>query len=202
LTADHKAFREDLTMKRIVTLAAATLVLAGAPTALAQAASPWLHIRVEESRGKAQKVSVNLPMSIVHAALEAAPEKVIRKGRIHLRGHHDEGDLDVADFRRIWAEIKKTGDTDFVTVEEEDETVSVAKKGDRVQVRVDKRDGSEQVRIDLPTSVVDAFFSAEGEEVDLKAAMTEIAKLRGDVVRVTDRDTSVRIWIDDQGSQR
>lgn len=188
-------------MKRTLTLAAAALILAGAPAALAETASPWLHIRVEESKGKQSKVSVNLPMAIVHAALEAAPEKVIRKGRIHLRDH-GEGDVDIDDFRRIWAELKKAGDTDLVTVEEEDETVSVAKKGDRVLVRVDKKDGSEQVRIDLPTTVVDAFFAAPGDEVDLKAAMVELSKLRGDVVRVTDKDSSVRIWIDEKNAQQ
>lgn len=186
-------------MKRTITLAAATLMLAGAPAALAQSASPWLHVRVEEA-GKQSKVHVNLPMAIVNVALDAAPDSVVSKGHIHLKDHG--GDLDVADFRRIWAELKKTGDTDLVTVEEDDEKVTVAKKGDKVLVNVDKPRSNEQVRVELPVAVVDAFFSAEGDNVNLKAALAELSKLRGDVVKVTDKDSSVRIWIDEKNAQQ
>ena len=58
---------------------------------------PWLHVRVEEP-GREAKVNVNLPLSVVEAALKAAPEKVVSNGRLHL-GHHGH-DLSLSDLRR------------------------------------------------------------------------------------------------------
>src|SRR5262245_53557570 len=84
--------------------AAVVLSLAMSPArTAAQNRSVWVHVRVEEARRQA-KVSVNLPISVVEAALQAAPEKVIADGRIHL-GHHGD-DLSVADLRRAWSELK------------------------------------------------------------------------------------------------
>ena len=60
-----------------------------------------------------------------------------------------------------------------MTVESEDENVKVVRKGDLVQVFVDKKakpgkDGKaakgEEVRVEVPVSLVDAFLSGEGEE--------------------------------------
>ena len=71
--------RKDLA--RIGTLAiAAGLGIAAARTVAAQAAVPWLHIRVEET-AHPSKVHVNLPMPVVEAALKAAPDTVISDGK-------------------------------------------------------------------------------------------------------------------------
>ena len=96
----------------------------------------WLHIRVDE-HGKSSKVRVNVPLTVVEAALEAAPQRIVDKGRIKIDlGGHDDHDLSLAEMRRIWQELKDAGDTEIVSVEQEDETVKVARKGDLVQVRV------------------------------------------------------------------
>jgi RNase H-fold protein (predicted Holliday junction resolvase) len=185
--------RKDL--GRVVTLAfVAALGVAAARTALAQAAVPWVHIRVEET-ARASKVNVNLPMPVVEAALKAAPDTVVTDGKFNL-GHHSHN-LKVADLRQMWQELKKAGDTEFVTVEEKDETVKVARRGDLVEVKVN-RNGQEEVHVEVPVTLVDAFFSGEGNEVDVKAAVRELSKRRGDVVRVKDEDSTVRIWIDEK----
>jgi hypothetical protein len=185
--------RKDL--PRVVTLVVvAAGALAAAGSAAAQSAVPWLHIRVEET-ARPSKVHVNLPMAVVEAALKAAPETVVSDGRIHLGRHC--GNLKVADLRRMWQELKNAGDTEFVTVEEKDETVKVARRGELVEVRVD-RNGQEEVHVEVPVSLVDALLSGEGNEVDVKAAVRELSKRRGDVVRVKDDDSTVRIWIDDK----
>jgi hypothetical protein len=158
------------------------------------AAIPWVHVRVEEA-ARSSKVSVNLPMTVVEAALKAAPDTLTSEGRIHIcPGRHS---LSLADMRKIWQELKNAGDTDFVSVEEDDQTVKVARRGDLVQVRVDSRSGHEQVHVDLPVSLVDAALGAEGGTLDVKGLVRELQKRRGDIVRVTDKDTSVRVWIDE-----
>jgi hypothetical protein len=46
-------------------------------------------------------------------------------------------------------------------------------------------------------TLVDALLSGEGESLDLSAALAEVRKLRGEIVRVKDEDSQVRIWIDE-----
>jgi hypothetical protein len=187
----------------------------------AQTSNAWLHIRVEEAQ-KASKVHVNLPMSVVEVALKATPELIEEHGKVNLGGHHG---MKLADFRRMWKQLAAVGDAEFVTVESEDENVRVQKKGDLVLVYVDHKPGAkkavaagekpkaeaekadarprgaEEVRVEVPVSLVDALLSGEGDEVNIQAAVAELQKRRGDIVRVHDADSNVRIWIDEQNTQ-
>jgi hypothetical protein len=183
----------------MVGLAGLTLLMTAAPGRTQPPASvqAWLHVRVDEP-SKQGKVSVNLPLSVVSVALEAAPETVLRNGHFRMgEGPHGDRDLSVADLRRAWAELKKTGDTEFATVEDDGEKVRIARAGDLVLVHVDKMDRSESVRVEVPVSVVDALFSAPGDELNIRAALGELQKRRGDIVRVKDEGSTVRIWIDE-----
>jgi hypothetical protein len=182
---------------------AAAVVLAGSAGLAAQGSSAaggrgaWLHVRVEEGEKQA-KVSVNLPVSVVDAALQAAPETITADGHIRLgphHGHHD--DLSVTDMRKAWSELKAAGDGEFVTVEEDDQTVKISRAGDLVLVHVDKPSGRDEVRVEVPVDVVDALFSGQGEELNVKAAFAQLQKRRGDIVRVHDDKSTVRIWIDE-----
>ncbi|HUL78669.1 MAG TPA: hypothetical protein VL691_15505 [Vicinamibacteria bacterium] len=178
-----------------------------AATAAAQTGTAWLHVRVEEAK-KAEKVSVNLPMAVVEAVLKATPEIIEKHGKIHLCEEHG---LKMADLRKAWKALAGAGDAEFVTVEGEEENVRVARKGDLVQVHVDGKakpdkdgkpaKGGEEVRIEVPVSLVDAFLSGEGEEGNMQAAVAELLKRRGDIVRVKDDDSHVHVWIDEQNTQ-
>jgi hypothetical protein len=179
--------------------AAGVLALGGivllAPLAQAQvgSAAAWLHVRVEE--GKGSKVSVNLPLTVVEVALKSAPDTIATDGKFHVgRAGHN---LSVADMRRMWTELKNAGDTEIVSVEDKDETVKVARRGDLVQVRVDRPGSGEEVRVDVPVSLVDAALAGDGDTIDIKALVRELAKRRGDVVHVNEKDNKVRIWIDE-----
>src|SRR5205085_10267553 len=98
--------------------AGGALLLVTSAGSAAQGNSPasgrraWVHVRVEEE-GHGSKVAVNLPISVVDAALQAAPETIVADGHIHLGLYgHDRHDLSVADLRRAWAELKSTGDAE------------------------------------------------------------------------------------------
>jgi hypothetical protein len=179
---------------RAIARAAGAAALILAPTGLWAAPAAWLHVRVEET-GKKSRVSVNLPVAAVEAALEAAPQTLLADGRIKLGHRHT--DMSVADLRRLWKAVRESGDTEFATVEEGDQTVRVARSGDLMLVHVDKPGGRESVRVEVPVEVVDALFSAQGEELDVRAAFALLQKRRGDIVRVNDEDSTVRIWIDE-----
>lgn len=178
-------------MKRIPLMIVAG-ALAAAP---ALAESPWIHVRVEEAK-RDSRVAVNVPVSLAEALLSAAPEKIASKGRIHLEEH----DLSIADMRHMWEELKKVGDAEIVSVESAEETVKVSRQGDKVLVRVDHAKGKGTVRVEVPISVVDALFSGDGHDVNLRAALGEVAKLRGDIVQIEDQDSKVRVWVDEKSN--
>jgi hypothetical protein len=194
-------------------LVVAGVVGMGAVQARTNAAEPtsptgapaWLHVRVDE-HNKSSKVRVNVPMTVVEAALEAAPEKIVDKGRIKIDlghgGHegHEGHDLSLADMRKIWQSLKDAGDTEIVSVEDDDQTVKVGRQGDMVQVRVTKPNGKEEVHVDVPVTLVDAVLSGTGDSVDVKAVIRELRNQRGDIVRVNDEDSAVRIWIDESAA--
>ena len=198
-------------------LALALLLAAGAGAQTTNTA--WLHVRVDEAQ-KASKVRVNLPMTVVDAVVKATPDLIEEHGKVNFGEHHG---MKLADCRRAWAQLKAAGDAEFVTVESEDENVRVQRKGDLVLVYVDhkpgtkkavaekpkaeaeksetKGHGAEEVRVEVPVSLVDALLSGEGDEVNIQAAVAELQKRRGDIVRVHDSDSNVRIWIDEQNTQ-
>jgi hypothetical protein len=187
-------------------LVAAAVVMAGAVSGAsgrvdaADAATAWLHVRVDE-QGKNTRVRVNLPLTVVEAALKAAPETVSAKGKIHIGGRHGRH-LTVAELREAWVQLKDAGDSELVTVEEQDgDLVTIARRGDLVQVRVDDRRDGDQVRVDVPTAVVDALLSAPGDELNVRAAMAELRKMKGGIVHVKDKDSTVRVWIDEEAAQ-
>jgi hypothetical protein len=178
------------------TLLAASLALVFAAATPLQAQTPWIHIEVDESKDETSRVKVNLPLSVVSIALEAAPEKIVDHGRIRI--HHTDEDLDVEDLRRMWNELRSAPESEWVSVEKEDETVSIRRQGEQIRVEVDDRRDGDTVHLELPVAVVDALFSGEGQELNLKEAISELKALRGDIVRVHDGETRVRIWIDEK----
>lgn len=180
-------------MKHGIFAGALALSVAAGGALAQEAATPWIHVRVEEAKGT--KVNVNLPLPVVQAALELAPDKIIEKQQIRLHHGHK---LKVSDLRKIWAQLADAGDAEFVSIEEEDKTVSVRRIGDRIEVRVDDPDEGGQVRVDVPVALVDALLSGEGDEINIAGALAELGKLRGEIVTVTDKDDTVRVWIDEK----
>jgi hypothetical protein len=186
---------------RVLTLVALAVPLLGgtAPAASSNDGTAWVHVRVEEPKQRS-RVHVNLPLPAVEAALKAAPDVIASEGRIHLGAHGRH--LDIDDFRQMWSELRKAGDTEIVSVEDGDDRVNVSRKGDLVLVRVQEDGGRETVHVDVPVALVDALFSGPASELNVRAAVAELRKLRGDVVRVNDRDSTVRIWIDESAESQ
>ncbi len=95
-------------------------------------------------------------------------------------------------------EFRKTGDTEFVNVQDGSENVSVSKKGEFLLVNVDHVEGGEKVRVRMPLALEDALLDSDGDDnsLNLAAALKVLSEFRGDLVTVQDGDEQVRIWID------
>ncbi len=189
-----------MTKKLTTTMVACLLVLVSAGAAHAQAEADaageasWIHVRVDEADGA--QVSLNLPMSLVDVALDAAGEKGIDESDLRF----DDGDITLEELRSMWRELRDAGDAEFVDVRDDGEHVRIYRRGDRVFVNVDE-DGTEKVRVEMPAAIVDALLGTEGDRLDVEAAARELARV-GDreMVRINDEGTTVRIWVDDSNT--
>lgn len=182
--------------KLTASLAAALLLSAGAvqaQEAAADGATRWVHVRIEEA--DTTKASINLPVSMIDAALQARGDDGFDAEDLELGPR---GDLSVDDLRRMWKEARDAGDADFVDVRDGGEHVRVYKRDGRLHVKVDE-DGEEKVRIDLPATVVDALLGGEGQRLDFRAAARALGDAgQQEVVRIDDGESRVRIWVDDR----
>ena len=139
--------------------------------------------------------SINLPLSAVAPLLSLVPHDALFDRLLDLAGD----EVNVGAVRDLWRAVAGVGEAEFVAVDGEDETVRIARTGDRTNVQVQEcdEDGGETVDIRIPVAVVDALFSGDGETLNVHAAVEQLGELRGDIVRVNGGGHQVRVWIDD-----
>jgi hypothetical protein len=184
-------------------LAAAAGILALGMTALAQPAapSPWIHIAVSDEGSKLTKVNINVPVSAMEAAIVVGQDKIAKEIAVKMPVKN----IPVSELRKLWNELRNSGDAQFVNVREKNQTVNISRKGRVIQIRVNdttKAGKPQTVQVDVPVGVVDALLAGTGNELDLKNAIAQLRSERGDIVRVHDGATNVRIWIDEVSTAR
>ncbi len=185
-----------------IQLSFCTLLLAAMPLLGATASDNyWLHVKVDEKPNGAH-IRVNLPLSAVEAALPLIPEEHFRDGRIHIDSEHE---IDVAQLRQIWKEIRDVPlATTIVSVEDREESVLVTRRDDHFLIEVEDRSGQgENVEVKLPFEVVEALLSGDGAELDLIAGLRALASYgEGELVAVNGKREQVRVWIDSSPDSR
>ena len=161
-------------------------------------ATPWLHVRVSERGDDSASVNVNLPLSAVEAVVALLPDRVMSRGRMRLHRDHE---LSVSDLRTLWDAVRDAGDSEFVSIDRDDTQIRVARSGDVIQIRIDGLDDGDDddksVRVEIPVDVVDALLSGD-DTLNLVGALERLKERRGDLVRITDGDDRVHVWIDEE----
>jgi hypothetical protein len=169
--------------------------LALAVPALASPSSPWLHVRVTGADG-ADNVNLNVPFSIAEGLLQMAENSEINA---NIKSELPEG-LSLEGIRAMWTDLKNSGDAEFMAVQSGEEEVRMAFEGESLIIDVTEREGAgsdTEVKVRVPTRLVDALLSGPGEELDLKAALEVLRDGQlGDIVNVQSADETVRIWMD------
>jgi len=158
-------------------------------------ADSWIHVKVD-GQGD-EKVTVNLPVSLMRSAAALIPQQDVNDD-IHVA--IDDLDMTWDDLLAFWQEVKAAPEATFVTVESGDETVKVRKEGDFVLVHsLEGQTTGAQVDVKFPLAVVDALLSGPEGKLDFSAALDALATFGpGNLVTVRDDDQLVRIWIDDR----
>ena len=161
----------------------------------------WLHVRVDDPDSKGEIVRVNIPLELAEKVLPAINKDQFHNGRVKI----DHFDCNGVDFHALLAAVRDSKDGEFVTVQDKDQEVRVAKQNNYFLVHVIDKEGSKDskdhkrsnVEVKIPMKVVDALFSAGKDEVDLVAGLHALA-LQGDteLVSVKDHEQTVRVWLD------
>lgn len=181
-------------MKRIlVTLAALSM------SAAVWAAPPerYLHVKVDGVNTK-ELVRVNIPLSLAERVIPAIHNNQLHNGRIEIGDFH----CNDVDFRAIFNAVKDAPDGEFVTVQEPDTNVRVAKQQGQLIVHIIDKDEGDKVDVTVPWGVAQALSSATNDHELNIEAMIQALERAGDttLVTVTDNDEKIRVWIDSRNT--
>ena len=179
--------------KRIFGTALLAAALTAVSAASASAADLWLHLKVDGGKGGEEKVEINMPLTMVESLAPMLQGRVKDGGRVRI----DDRDYDVAELRRIWRELEDGPDATYITVNEPDSKVRIAKRGSYLVMTGVEREDGENVEARIPIPVMGALLSGSGDGLDIAAALRELARFgEGELMTVTSDEETVRIWID------
>jgi hypothetical protein len=180
-------------MKKILVIFA---VLAMTAAAWAAPAERYLHVRVDDP-AKQQSVHINLPLSVAAKMLPGIDHGSLHDGQIRV-GSIDVNGVDVV---QMLDALKGAPDGEYVSIQQRDRLVRVAKQNGLLIVHVEKRAGEDKkVDISVPWTVAAALVSSgKSHELNVEAAIQALENT-GDKteVSVTSNRQSVRIWVDSQ----
>jgi hypothetical protein len=155
----------------------------------------WLHVRVSNPGSKEETVRVNVPLELAEKVLPTINRDRLHSGKVRF----DDIDCHGVDLRALLDAVRTSKDGEFVTVQNKDSDVRVAKQNGTLFVHVIDKNRAKrtQVEVKVPMRVVDALFSAGKDELDLVAALHALSS-QGDteLVSVKDDENTVRVWLD------
>jgi hypothetical protein len=170
------------------------LIVAGLAAGPAAAADLWIHVKVHGSKN-VEEVAINVPVSMARNLAGMVPEGTRQhSGRVRVKDH----DYNLAELRRAWRELEHGPDATYLTVNDPDSKVRIGKRGDYLELRAtDKAGKGENVEARIPLPVVAALLSGSGDELNVDAALDELARFgEGELLTVNSDEQTVRIWID------
>jgi hypothetical protein len=184
-----------------ITKSTASLLAVPLVAVIAWASSPerYLHVRVTNP-GTHELVRVNLPLSLAEKVIPAINHGQLRDGKVQIGGF-TANDVNV---RAILDALRTAPEGEFVTVQQNDSDVRVAKEHGQLVVHVKDKNGKENVDVTIPWNVAQALISDTNEnQLNIEAAVKALEGA-GDLtlVTVTGSDESVRIWIDSNSSDK
>jgi hypothetical protein len=155
----------------------------------------WLHVRVTNPGSNEESVRVNVPLELAEKVLPTINKNRFHSGKVRF----DDIDCHGIDLHALLDAVRSSQDGEFVTVQNKDSDVRIAKHNGMLFVHVFEKNQPKksQVEVKVPMKVVDALFSAGKDEMDLVAALHALSS-QGDteLVSVKDQENSVRIWLD------
>ena len=122
------------TVRRAALAVMTAFVASGAAIGLhaeqAQDPQPWIHL---DMTGQTT-MSLNLPLAAIEAALAMAPEAIVdADGQLQLGGQRE---IPVTAIRAAWTQLRDAGDVEIANIQDERQSVRIAREGDTIVVDV------------------------------------------------------------------
>jgi hypothetical protein len=176
------------TLPLFVVLLAGTMVVAAS-------SERYLHVRVSNP-GQHEQVRINVPLAFAEKVIPAISSGQLRDGKVHL-GHLSANSVNL---KMVLDALKTAPEGEFVTVQENDSDVRVAKEHGQLIVHVVDRSSKDKEKVDvtIPWEVALALSSdTDGDQINVEAAI-KVLENAGDItlVAVSGPEETVRIWID------
>jgi hypothetical protein len=171
----------------------ALAVLSMGTIALAAPPERYLHVRVDSPRS-GEKVRVNIPLSLAEKIIPAINQGPLQDGKVRINNRNTGG----VNLQALINAVKDAPDGEYITVQDPNEDVHVAKMNGKMVVHVTDRGGDkEKVDVTIPWAVAQALSSTSGNQIDVLAAIHALEQA-GDttLVTVAGTDETVRVWID------
>jgi hypothetical protein len=164
-------------------------------TATISSQDRWLHVRVSNPGNNEETVRVNVPLELAEKVLPTINKNRLHSGRVRF----DDIDCHGVDIRALVDAVRSSKDGEFVTVQNKESDVRVAKHNGMLLVHVFEKNQPKksQVEVKVPMKVVDALFSGEKDELNLVAGLHALSS-QGDteLVSVKDQENVIRVWLD------
>ena len=185
-------------MKTLKALVFVGVLIAGAAV---WAASPerYLHVKVNNPATH-ELVRINLPLSLAEKVIPAINHGHLQNGKVQIKNFK----CNDVDLRAILDAVKTAPEGEFVSVQKPDSEVHVAKERGQLVAHVTDKNGREKVDVTIPWEVAQALVSeTDDNQLNLSAAIKALQSI-GDttLVTVSDKDESVRIWVDSISSDK
>jgi len=174
----------------LAVLLAGTLVWAASP-------ERYLHVRITNPTTH-ELVRVNVPLSLAEKIIPAINHGQLRDGKVQFGGFS----ADNVNLKAILEALKTAPEGEFVTVQQNDSDVHVAKEHGQLVVHVIDKQSKEKVDVTIPWDVAQALISDTTEnQLNVEAAIRALQNA-GDLtlVSVVGHDESVRVWIDSRST--
>ena len=192
------------TIRKRTQIAAMVCLLAAGMTALAVSAPAapaerYLHVNVQDP-ANGESVNVNVPLTMAEKVLPAINNHGLHNGKVSIHN----AEMNGVDVQALLDAVRTAPDNEFVTVNDKDSDVRVAKANGNIIVHViGKKNKQQKVDVTVPLKIVDALFdTAKNDELDVAAALRALSDA-GDILLVTVQDSSqkVRVWVDSRNTQ-
>jgi ribonuclease HI len=179
----------------IVAVVSSLLVIASA--AVNAAGVRYIHVKVSNPKDH-ELVRVNVPLSLAEKVIPAINEGELRDGKVRV-GDFTANNVNV---RAILDALKTAPEGEFVSVQNTDSDVHVAKQNGELVVHVIDKGSKENVDVTIPWDVAQALITDTTEnQLNVEAAVKALQTV-GDMtlVRVSGGDENVRVWIDSRNT--
>ena len=126
---------------------AQNLASKSADTPAASSKDRWLHVRVDNQQTKDETVRVNVPLELAERVLPTIDKDRLHNGKVKV----DKFDCQGVDIQALMAAVREAKDGEFVTVQNKDNDVRVAKQNNYFLVHVTEKNHPKNSRVEVTT---------------------------------------------------